>query len=162
MERVALVMRVKEGEEEYGRRHQQVWPAVLADLERAGVRSMSIFMADLELFLYIEVEDYAAAARILAQSPESVRWEEYMAPIMQDESGDAYDPYDAYPEGLPEVFHWRVSDARDVWRHTLRARLGPLLDFGKSRSTNKGFDYIFYKKMMSLPLHYSCISYSVF
>ena len=33
-----------------------------------------------------------------------------MAPIMQDEIGDAYDPHDAYPEGLPEVFHWRVAD----------------------------------------------------
>ena len=45
----------------------------------------------------------------LAESPESVRWEEYMAPIMEDESGDAYDPHDAYPEGMPEVFHWQVG-----------------------------------------------------
>ena len=110
MERVAFVMRVKEGEEEeYRRRHREVWPAVLADLERAGVRSMSIFMTDRQLFLYMEVEEYAEAVRILAESPESVRWEESMAPIMQDESGDAYDPHDAYPEGLPEVFHWRVA-----------------------------------------------------
>ena len=110
MERVAFVMRVQEGEEEeYRRRHREVWPAVLADLERAGVRSMSIFMADRQLILYMEVEEYAEAVRILAESPESVRWEEYMAPIMQDESGDAYDPHDAYPEGLPEVFHWRVA-----------------------------------------------------
>ena len=80
----------KEGEEEeYRRRHREVWPAVLADLEQAGVRSMSIFMADRQLFLYMEVEEYAEAVRILAESPESVRWEEYMAPIMQDESGDA-------------------------------------------------------------------------
>ena len=110
MERVAFVMRVQEGEEEeYRRRHREVWPAVLADLERAGVRSMSIFMADRQLILYMEVEKYAEAVRILAESPESVRWEEYMAPCMQDESGDAYDPHDAYPEGLPEVFHWRVG-----------------------------------------------------
>ena len=110
MERVAFVMHVKEGEEEeYRRRHREVWPAVAADLERAGVRSMSIFMADRQLFLYMETEDYAEAVRILAESPESVRWEEYMAPIMEDESGDDYDPHDAYPEGMPEVFHWRVG-----------------------------------------------------
>ena len=111
MERVAFVLQVKEGEEEeYRRRHREVWPAVLAELERAGVRSMSIFMSDRQLILYMEVEKYAEAVRILAESPESVRWEEYMAPIMQDESGDAYDPHDAYPEGiLPEVFHWRVG-----------------------------------------------------
>ena len=110
MERVAFVMRVQEGEEEeYRRRHREVWPAVLADLERAGVRSMSVFMADRQLILYMEVEKYAEAVRVLAESPESVRWEEYMAPIMQDESGDAYDPHDAYPEGWPEVFHWQVG-----------------------------------------------------
>ena len=96
MERVAFVMRVREGEEEeYRRRHREVWPAVLADLERADVRSMSIFMADRQLILYMEVEEYAEAVRVLAQSPESERWEEYVAPIMQDESRDAYDPHDA-------------------------------------------------------------------
>ena len=110
MERVAFVMHVKEGEEEeYRRRHREVWPSVLADLERAGVRSMSIFMAGLQLFLYMEVEEYAEAVRILAESPESVRWEEYMAPCMENGGGGDYDPYDAYPEGLPEVFHWRVG-----------------------------------------------------
>ena len=61
----------------------------------------------------MEAEDYAEAVRILAESPKSVRWEEYMAPIMEDESGDDYDPYDAYPDGWPEVFHWRVADRGD-------------------------------------------------
>ena len=61
----------------------------------------------------MEAEDYAEAVRILAESPESVRWEEYMAPIMEDESGDDYDPHDAYPEGLPEVFHWRVGGGEE-------------------------------------------------
>ena len=60
MERVAFVMHVKEGEEEeYRRRHREVWPAVLADLEQAGVRSMSIFMVGRQLILYMEVEKYA-------------------------------------------------------------------------------------------------------
>ena len=113
MERVAFVMHVREGEEEeYRRRHREVWPAVLADLERAGVHSMSIFMAERQLFLYMETEDYAEAVRILAESPESVRWKEYMAPIMEDGSGDEYDPHDAYPEGLPGVFHWRVGGGK--------------------------------------------------
>lgn len=101
-------MRVKEGQqEEYIRRHQQVWPEVQADMQRAGVHRMSIFMAGLQLFLYMEVEDYAEAARILAESEDSLRWEEYMAPIMENASGDAYDPANAYPDGLPEVFYWQ-------------------------------------------------------
>ena len=110
MQRVAFVMRVKEGQqEEYIRRHQQVWREVLADLKRAGVHKMSIFMFGLQLFLYMEVEDYTEAARILAASDDSVRWEEYMAPIMESATGETYDPANAYPEGLPEVFYWQTD-----------------------------------------------------
>ncbi len=107
MQRVAFVMHVKEGqEEEYIRRHRAVWPQVLADLESAGVEQMNIFMAGRQLFLYMEVADYAEAARILGESPESLRWEQYMEPIMEDAGGQGYDPENAYPESLPEVFFW--------------------------------------------------------
>ncbi len=110
MERVAFVMRVKEGQQqEYIRRHQQVWPEVQANMRRAGVCKMSIFMAGLQLFLYMEVEDYPEAARILAESEDSVRWEEYMAPLMESATGAAYEPANAYPDGLPEVFYWRAD-----------------------------------------------------
>ena len=108
MQRVAFVMHVKEGQEaEYVRRHREVWPQVLADLERAGVEQMNIFMAGRQLFLYMEVNDYAEAARILGECPESVRWEAYMEPIMEDAGGQDYDPEHPYPDSLPEVFFWR-------------------------------------------------------
>ncbi len=108
MQRVAFVMHVKEGQEaEYVRRHREVWPQVLADLERAGVEQMNIFMAGRQLFLYMEVDDYADAARILGECPESVRWEAYMEPIMEDAGGQTYDPENPYPDSLPEVFFWR-------------------------------------------------------
>ena len=107
MQRVAFVMHVKEGqEEEYIRRHRAVWPQVLADLESAGVEQMNIFMAGRQLFLYMEVADYAEAARILGESPESLRWEQYMEPIMEEAGDQGYDPENAYPESLPEVFFW--------------------------------------------------------
>ena len=108
MQRVAFVMHVKEGQEaEYVRRHREVWPQVLADLERAGVEQMNIFMAGRQLFLYMEVDDYAEAARILGECPESVRWEAYMEPIMEDAGGQDYDPENPYPDSLPEVFFFR-------------------------------------------------------
>ena len=108
MQRVAFVMHVKEGQQaEYIRRHREVWPQVLADLERAGVEQMNIFMAGRQLFLYMEVDDYAEAARILGECPESVRWEAYMEPIMEDAGGQDYDPENPYPDSLPEVFFWR-------------------------------------------------------
>lgn len=111
MQRVAFVMHVKEGqEEEYIRRHREVWPGVLADLEKAGVQQMNIFMAERQLFLYMEVDDYAEASRILAQSPESLRWEESMASIIDDAGGETYDPENPYPDSLPEVFFWQKGE----------------------------------------------------
>ncbi len=111
MQRIAFVMRLKPGaDEEYIRRHQNLWPEVRADMRRAGIHSMSIYRFGLQLFLYMEVEDYARAARLLAESPDSARWEEYMAPIMEDAGGGEYDPANPYPEGLPEVFHWEAAD----------------------------------------------------
>ena len=107
MDRIALAMRVKEGQEqEYIRRHESVWPEVREDMRRAGIHKMSIFMFGRQLFLYMEVDDYAEASRMLEASPESTRWEEYMAPIMESAAGGEYDSSNPYPEGLPEVFYW--------------------------------------------------------
>ena len=108
MDRVAFVMHVKEGEEEeYIRRHKAVWPEILADMEEAGVHQMNIFMQGQQLFLYMEVENYIEASHLLAERPDSVRWEEFMTPIMEDSDGESYDPANPYPESLPEVFYWR-------------------------------------------------------
>jgi L-rhamnose mutarotase len=54
-----------------------------------------------------EVEDYADAVRILGESPDSVRWKEYMEPIMEEADDRSYDPENLYPVSLPEVFYWR-------------------------------------------------------
>ena len=103
-------MRVREGqEEEYIRRHKEIWPEVVAGMLASGVHSMSIYMAGRQLFLYMEVENYAEMVRLHANDPNSLRWEEYMAPIMENAAGEDYDPNNAYPAGLPEVFHWPFS-----------------------------------------------------
>lgn len=117
MQRIAFTLRIKDGQQdEYVRRHRNVWPEVLADLQTAGVEKMSIFINGDELFLYLEVEDYARTVRILSESPQSVRWERYMAPIMQGASSNVYDAANAYPESLPEVFFWKQPDDRPA-RH---------------------------------------------
>ena len=54
MERVSFLMRVKDGmQDEYIRRHRAVWPEVLAEMYRAGIRKMSIFMQGTDLVLYM-------------------------------------------------------------------------------------------------------------
>jgi L-rhamnose mutarotase len=107
MDRVSFVMRVRDGfQDEYIRRHREVWPEVLAELSRAGVMKMGIFLRGEELFLYMEAQDYDRAVRMLNDSPAVIRWEEYMAPIMEDVAGKVFNPENAYPESLPEVFYW--------------------------------------------------------
>jgi len=108
MERIAFLLGVKKGyEDEYKKRHDNLWPELSEEMSKAGFRKMSIFRFGQKLFLYAEVEDYAESVRILEKSPVSIRWEEYMAPIMENFEGNDYDPEgDAFPDGLPEVFYW--------------------------------------------------------
>lgn len=62
-----------------------------------------------ELFLYMEVADYAKAVEVLTTSPAALRWEEYMAPIMESANDQRYDPQNAFPGSLPEVFYWEPA-----------------------------------------------------
>jgi L-rhamnose mutarotase len=100
--RIAFTMKIKPGsEEEYRRRHQQVWPGLLADLKQAGCSRYSIYMRGLDLFAYMEVEDFQRFLSIMAGSLASGRWEEYMSDILIRET----DPATGFPFVLPEVFH---------------------------------------------------------
>jgi L-rhamnose mutarotase len=111
MDRVSFVMRVKDGQQdEYIRRHREVWPDVMAEHHRAGVTKMAIYMKGKDLFLYMEVENYAKAVRILSASTAVLRWEEYMAPIMDGSGNEAFDPANPYPASLPEVYFWEPAE----------------------------------------------------
>lgn len=111
MDRVFFMMRVRDGhQDEYMRRHREVWPEVLAEHTRAGVTKMAIYMKGTDVCLYMEAEDYAKAVRVLSKSPEVLRWEEYMAPIMESTGSHGFDPANAYPASLPEAFFWESAD----------------------------------------------------
>jgi L-rhamnose mutarotase len=112
MDRVSFMMRVKEDQrDEYIRRHREVWPDVMAEHHRAGVTKMAIYMRGTELFLYMEADDYAKAVRILSASPAVLRWEEYMAPIMEEIGDRDVDPTNPYPATLPEVYFWESAES---------------------------------------------------
>ncbi len=102
MQRIAFTMKIRPGtEEEYRRRHQQVWPELLADLKRARCSRYSIYMRGLDLFAYMEVEDFQRFLSIMAASQVAERWEHYMSDILIRET----DPATGFPSVLPEVFH---------------------------------------------------------
>jgi L-rhamnose mutarotase len=102
VERIAFVMKTKEGQEnEYRRRHASVWPEMLRALKSAGCSNYSIYMKGRDLFAYMEVDDFERFKRVMSASPDAQRWEQRMAPIMER----AIQPETGFHEVLPEVFH---------------------------------------------------------
>jgi L-rhamnose mutarotase len=75
--------RIREGtEEEYRRRHDEIWPEMTAVLNEAGIHNYTIWLYRSELFGYYECSDLAKAAQIQASSPVVARWNEYMKDIL--------------------------------------------------------------------------------
>ena len=102
MQRIAFTMRIKPGsEDEYRTRHQQVWPAMLAELKRAGCHRYSIYARGLDLFAYMEVDDFQRYLEVMNESQVASRWEAYMSDILVRET----DPATGFPFVLTEVFH---------------------------------------------------------
>lgn len=83
-ERYAWKATVKEGcLEEYIRRHDEIWPEMVALLKEAGICNYSIWNVGNELFGYYECEKGRAfAAKMQAESAVVDRWNEYMKDVM--------------------------------------------------------------------------------
>ena len=84
MEKYAWKAQLKEGcLEEYKRRHNEIWPEMLAVLKSAGIQNYTIWNVGNELFGYYECEKGVAyAANVQANSDVVDRWNMYMADIM--------------------------------------------------------------------------------
>ncbi len=102
MERNAFVMKLKPGfEAEYKRRHDAIWPEMLAELRAAGVSDYSIFLDHESLALFaVQTRADDSTADDLPQKAIVRRWWAYMKDIM-----------DTNPDGSPvsipliQVFH---------------------------------------------------------
>lgn len=101
-ERIGFTMRLLPGQEaEYRRRHEAVWPELLADLRAAGARNYSIFLRGDDLFAYLEVEDFERFTQHMAVSQSNARWQEEMAELIDPLT----DPATGFHTRIPEVFH---------------------------------------------------------
>ena len=84
MEQIAFLMRLKPGqEEEYRKRHDEIWPELKAALTAAGIRDYSIFLdrETLSLFAVLRLtpQDTREALPTL---PIMRKWWDYMADLM--------------------------------------------------------------------------------
>lgn len=101
MIRRAFTMRLKPGKlDEYRHHHDRVWPDMVAEIERSGIGTMSIFHGEGDrLFLFSEVVDDQAWDR-LWNSATHARWAEVMSPLMDVTPDGKVDA-----AGLTELFH---------------------------------------------------------
>lgn len=84
MEKYAWRARVFEGkQEEYIRRHNEIWPQMKELLHTAGIRNYTIWLNGTELFGYYECEKgIEFAAKTQNESPIVAQWNEYMRDVM--------------------------------------------------------------------------------
>lgn len=100
MERIALHTRLKPGREaDYERTHAEIPTDLDAALRAAGVRSWQIWRDGLDLFHLVEVDDYRAMRRALADHPANVAWQGRMAELL-----DITDDYSGEDNGLHQVW----------------------------------------------------------
>ena len=98
MQRTVFYMRIFPGtEEEYDRRHREVWPEVQEAIRASGFRTMTGFRRGTDLWYYIEVEpDRETVFATHGTKPIVSKWNEYFSTIIVAEPGPVF--YD-------EVFH---------------------------------------------------------
>jgi L-rhamnose mutarotase len=97
----AWVLEVRPGyEDEYKKRHDEIWPEMLDTLREAGITNYNIFRYGLKLFGYFETDDLIATQTYLAGSSVNAKWAEWMAPIMKID----VDPQTNFPYLLPLQF----------------------------------------------------------
>jgi L-rhamnose mutarotase len=98
----AWVLEVRPGyEEEYVRRHQEIWSEMLDALRSAGISNYSIFRHGLTLFGYFETDDIQQTRKYLANDETNRRWSEWMTPIIKAD----IDPTTDFPYFLPLQWH---------------------------------------------------------
>ena len=88
---------------DYRRRHEAVWPDMLAALSAAGWRNYSLFLGPDGLLIgYFETESLDGALAGMAATGVNERWQASMAEFFEGTDGRAAD--EAF-EVLPEVFN---------------------------------------------------------
>ena len=98
----AWVLEVRPGyEDEYKKRHDEIWPEMLEALRKAGIRNYNIFRHGLTLFGYFETDDLEASIKAISADPVNAKWGEWMGPIMKIEA----DERTGFPFLLPKQFY---------------------------------------------------------
>ena len=102
MQRKAFKMFLLPGfEQEYKKRHDEIWPELAALLKQVGIQNYSIFLdaPTLTLFAYLEAPDLGLLDTLPSQEIMKKRWA-YMGDIMQSNPDNSPVSVD-----IPSVFY---------------------------------------------------------
>jgi L-rhamnose mutarotase len=104
MERICFVLQVKPDRlAEYKKRHESVWPEMLAALRTTGWNNYSLFLRPDGLLVgYLETEDFARARAGMATFEVNERWQREMADFFVQPDGSLPD---RAMTPLQEIFH---------------------------------------------------------
>ncbi len=85
METIAFTMKLKPGvEAEYKRRHDEIWPELVATLTEAGIRDYGIYLDRATGTLFaVQKRTENHTADTLSSLPIMKRWWAYMADLME-------------------------------------------------------------------------------
>lgn len=105
MEKYAWHGKIVDGkQDEYKKRHDNIWPEMKQVLKDAGIKNYTIWMTGNELFGYYECEQgLEYASKVQAESEVVKRWDEYMKDILIMEK----DPQTGAQPLLKNVFSFR-------------------------------------------------------
>jgi L-rhamnose mutarotase len=98
--RAGFMLKLKPGGlDEYQRLHDEIWPELIEELARNGVRQVSIYAAGSSLFIYSEV-DNEDSWETLWHTDVHLRWGAQLEPYLELDADGAPDSTD-----LREIFH---------------------------------------------------------
>ena len=95
MERICFTFAIKPGtEDEYKRRHDEIWPELVEAIRESGIRNYTLFRRGLEITAYAECHpDAATAFGKVATTDANVRWAAWFEDVIEhltDEHGDLF------------------------------------------------------------------------
>ena len=85
MKRIAFKMKLKPGfKDEYIKRHNEVWPEIVALIKRAGISDYSIFLDEETNILFgVQKVDGDLSSQELGAAEIQQKWWDYMSDIME-------------------------------------------------------------------------------
>jgi len=82
---IAQLLKLKPGcEQEYKKRHDELWPEMAEAMRKAGV-SMAIYLHENLLFIFATARDQHSWDE-LERDPVTPRWDRYMSDILEDDA----------------------------------------------------------------------------